>query len=57
MDSVYLDGSEAVANAGRNIRQAADDMRMAASQIDETFRMFTNRIEEWVTRLEALKEE
>lgn len=55
-DYITLLGAEQVSNASRQMASAATDMIRAASQIDETFRMFTNRMEDWVTRLETLND-
>ncbi len=56
MDHINLLGAEEVQRAGNTIRAAADRMAQAAATIDESLRLFLNRYEELVTRMEAAGE-
>lgn len=53
-DYVTLLGTEDVRHAGHNMQSAASDMVKAANQIDESLFRFTQRVEEWLTRLEQI---
>ena len=52
MDCVTLLGAEEVANAGRNMKEAAEKMSMAASSIDESLRLHRQYMDTWIIRLE-----
>lgn len=56
-DYVYLQGSEDVANAGRNISGAAEEMRRAANQFDESSMRLVRSLDELVTRFERVVEQ
>ncbi|KKN46306.1 hypothetical protein LCGC14_0674230 [marine sediment metagenome] len=53
MNHIHLLGAEEVGHAGRDISSAADSMRQTSSHLDESLRMFLNRFEDLVVRLEA----
>lgn len=50
---IHLVGAEDVARAGRNMQSAAETMSRAASQIEESNRVFLMRFEELISRMEA----
>lgn len=49
---ITLLGAEDVARAGHNMKAAAETMSRAASQIEESNRVFLMRFEELINRLE-----
>jgi hypothetical protein len=49
-DYVTLLGAEQVANAGRQIASAADDMRQAGSNIDDALRRHRYFLDDWLLR-------
>lgn len=49
-----LIGAEQVQSAGHTMRSAADDMRQAASQIDEAFHRQRLFMDDWLMRLEGI---
>lgn len=57
MDCVQLLGAEEVSRAGRDMSSAADSMHQTAGHLDESLRMFLNRFEDLVVRLESAIEE
>lgn len=54
---ITLLGAEDVAKAGRNMQSAAETMSRAASQIEESNRVFLMRFEELIFRLEQANQE
>lgn len=54
MDSVYLSGSEEVAQAACNIVGAADTMNRAAQQIDSTLTIHQRWLDDWLCQLRDL---
>lgn len=57
MDNIYLQGSGAVENAGNDIRHAAERIEQSVRNFDGALERFTQRMEDWVCRLEALAKE
>ena len=53
-DYVTLLGAEQVSNAARQIAGAAEDMRRAASQMDDTFSRQRQFLDDWLLRLESV---
>ncbi len=53
---VTLLGTEAVANAARRIEVAAQEMSRAASSADESLRLLSLRVEDWLERFERCAE-
>ncbi len=53
-DYTTLLGAEDVLRAGSTIQSAADEMRRTQGYLDETLNRFAMRMEELVTRLEAI---
>ena len=49
----HLVGAESVQNAGMSIREAAEDMKRAASQIEYCMQGHQRFLDEWLSRLEA----
>ncbi len=49
MEMVYLNGSEQVANAGRNMQAAAQEMSRAAASISESVNLLVRKLEEFQT--------
>ena len=47
MEYVYLQGSEQVSRAAYQISSAADEMKRAASWMDESLRAFHRSLESW----------
>ena len=56
MDTINLMGAEDVRNAGHTMQQAASEMRQAALTISEAMETQRRFLEEWLARLEAIKE-
>ena len=56
MDYVYLQGAEDVQRAGNAMSSAADDMRRAANQFDETMQQHQRFMDDWLSRFEAALE-
>lgn len=56
MESIYLSGSEDVQRAGRAISNAADTIRSASSQMDESLTRHRAAMDEFVTRFEQAVE-
>ncbi len=48
MDSIYLDGSEAVKNAGHRMSEAATTMSQAAANIQWAFEQHQRFLEQWL---------
>ena len=57
MQTVELIGAEQVQRAGHTMREAAADMQRAANEITEAMERNRRWWDEWLHRLEALKEE
>ena len=57
MDSVYLSGSEAVAQAGHSVAGGAEVMRRAVGDLDDTLRRHGQCLDEWLNRLEYILEQ
>ena len=55
-DYVNLLGAEDVARAGRSIQSAAEEMRRAASSIDETMSRSRQFMDDWLERLRGIIE-
>jgi len=53
---MHLVGAEEVTRAASRMQSAADDMKKAASSIEESLRLFTQRMDELMYRAERLKE-
>jgi hypothetical protein len=53
---VNLLGSEAVERAGHSIALAADNMKQAASQLDDALRRHEQFLDDWLKRLELTLE-
>lgn len=51
---VTLLGAEEVARAAGRMQSAAADMQRAADTIDHSLTMLASRMEEWISRLEAV---
>lgn len=56
METVYLHGSETVAEAATAMQRAADDMRQAASQFDDTLRTHRQWMDDWLARFQVALE-
>jgi hypothetical protein len=56
MQTITLVGTDGVERAASTISSAADTIYRAASTIESTAYMFTQRLDEFINRLEALKE-
>ena len=54
MESVYLNGSEDVRNAGHNISSAAGDIRHAAAEISSAFEQQQRWMDDWLERLKEV---
>jgi len=52
-ESIYLMGSEDVRKAASEMKEAAETMRRAASEIHDTLTRFTSDFRELVVQLEA----
>lgn len=57
MESIYLVGSEDVRHAAASIRQSANDMLRASSQISEAQYAFKLWAEDFLSRLELILKE
>lgn len=55
MEYVHLIGSDAVERPGDRIASAAEDMNRAAGNIGSALHEFTQRMEDWVQRLERIE--
>ena len=53
---VTLLGTEAVENAARRIEVAAQEMSRAAASADESLRLLSLRVEDWLERFERCTE-
>lgn len=51
---VTLVGAEEVGSAGRSMRSAADEMRAAANQIEESLSRHRAFLDDWLTRFDAV---
>jgi hypothetical protein len=51
MDYVQLIGAETVQSAGVNMRNAADQMSRAASQIEDSLQRHQRFLDDWLQRL------
>ena len=56
MEAVTLVGAEQVAEAGQTIRRAAEQMQLAAGQIDEAQTRYLRQFEELVERMEQAQQ-
>ena len=57
METVYLLGSEAVQNAGYAMRQAAEEMKHAASNIESSLFSHRQFLEQWLQDYRNLLED
>lgn len=53
-DFIHLTGGEEVSRAASQMKQAAGDMQRAADSIEHTLFQFSQRMEDWISRLERL---
>lgn len=51
---VTLVGAEEVSTAGRSMRSAADEMRAAANQIEDSLSRHRAFLDDWLTRLDGV---
>lgn len=54
---IHLIGTEEVTRAASGMKSAAQEMLRAANYIEESLRLFTQRMEDLMARAEKLKEE
>lgn len=54
MDSIYLQGSEDVRAAGFVMREAAQEMKNAASSIEFSLQQHQRFMDDWLQRLEQV---
>ena len=52
--SVYLVGADEVANAGLNMRNAADTMEQASHRVSDALYRHQQFMDDWLSRLEAI---
>lgn len=56
MDSVYLAGSEEVGRAASRMQAAAEQMKLAASNIDYALELHHRWMDDWLSRLQTALE-
>lgn len=57
MSTVYLQGSEEVSRAAARMKEASSEMKSAADQIDDTLNRQRIWMDDWLRRLEDIRNE